>query len=102
MSRPKGNPGKRVNIYLDPKSLKIAKDIDNLSEFVQIALSQASAVYTVDMVRRARNLPPLRDPTQEEIDAWNKNHPLDPLTARRMEKQKWRNTPNSQSNPALL
>jgi len=92
-------PGKRVNVYLPNKHLKIAKDIDNLSEFIQQALDQAAGIMAFDIIRKAKKLPEDKPPTQEQLDQWNADHPLDPLTAKR--KNKWRPTPNSPKKPEL-
>lgn len=97
MARPKHpDTGKRVNIYLPKHSLKIAKDIDNLSEFFQMALDQAAAIMAFDIIKQEKGIVDKRVPTQEQLDRWNSDHPLDPLTAKRLGKQKqWPNTPNS-------
>lgn len=87
--------GKRVNIYLPLDSLAIAKDIDNLSEFFQVALRQAAGIMAFDIIKKQRGAEqPL--PTQEQYDTFNQDHPLDPLTAKRLGKEnKWPNTPPS-------
>jgi len=94
----KYKPGRRVNIWLPDYHDNIAKDIDNLSQFFQLALEQAAGIMALDIIKREKGLQqPL--PTPEQTAEWNKNHPLDPLTAKR--KKQWPNTPNSQSNPVL-
>ena len=103
MARPKGeDTGKRVNVYLPKHSLKIAKDIDNLSEFIQVALDQAAAIMAFDIIKKEKGLVDKREPTPEQLERWNHDHPLDPLTAKRLGKTK--NGPTSQpilGNPAL-
>jgi hypothetical protein len=99
MSRPKlPHEGKRINIWLPYESAKIAKDIDNLSEFVQQALDQAAGIMAIDIIKKAKGLsqPP---PTPEQFEQWNKDHPLNKLTAKR--ENKWPNTQNSHSKPVL-
>lgn len=91
--------GKRVNIWLPDRHVKIAKDIENLSQFVQIALDQAAAIMAFDIIQREKNLPKHKPPTPEALDRWNSDHPLDPLTAKR--KNVKCSTPNSQSNREL-
>lgn len=89
MARPKGpNTGKRVNIYLPKHSLKIAKQIDNLSEFIQLALDQAAGIMAFDIIQREKNLPKHKPPTPDALQRFNEDHPLDPLTAKRLGKQK--------------
>lgn len=103
MSRPKGeDTGKRVNVYLPKHSLKIAADIDNLSEFLQVALSQAAAIMAFDIIKQEKGIVDKRVPTEEQLARWNEDHPLDPLTAKRLGKTKqWPNTPNSPPKPEL-
>ncbi len=89
-------PGKRISVYLRGESLATAKQIDNLSAFLQLALSQASAIMAFDIIQREKKLPKLKPPTDEAVNRFNDDHPLDPLTAKRLGKQKqWRNTPTS-------
>lgn len=92
---PKGKPsvqGKRVNVYLPPEQLKIAKQIDNLSEFLQIALNQASSIMAFDIIKKNKGIEQ-KAPTKEALDQWNRDHPLDPLTQKRM--NKYGPTPNA-------
>jgi len=91
-------PGRRVNIWLPEKHDAIAADIENLSQFFQIALEQAAAIMAFDIIKKEKGLVSPA-PTPEAIDRWNKDHPLDPLTAKR--KKQWPNIQNSQSNPVL-
>ena len=90
-------PGKRVNIWLPEKHLKIADDIENLSQFVQIALEQAAGIMAVDIIKQEKGLKqPL--PTQEQYDRWNQDHPQNPLTQKRENKC---STPTSAPKPEL-
>ncbi len=98
MSRFDNDPGKRVNLYLPKKHQKIAKDIDNLSGFLQMALEQAAAIMAFDIIKKAKGIEQA-PPTQEQYDRFNADHPLDPLTAKR--KNKWPNTPPSQPKQEL-
>lgn len=104
MPRPKPNKaGRRVNIWLPPESDKIAVQIDNLSAFFQLALEQASGIMAFDIIQREAKLKKHELPTQEAIDRFNHDNPLDPLTAKRLGKdKKWRNTPPSQNLPDVL
>lgn len=97
----KDSGGKRVNIYLPPSAQAIAKDIDNLSEFVQVALDQAAAIIAFDIIKQKKNLTSPAA-TEEQIEQWNIDHPLDPLTAKRLGKEKqWPNTQPSPPKPEL-
>lgn len=91
-------PGRRVNIWLPNKHDKIAKDIDNLSEFFQQALEQAAGIMAFDIIKKQRGITDTQVPTPEELDQWNKDHPLDPLTLKRKQKC---NTQNSVPKPEL-
>jgi len=91
-------PGRRVNIWLPEKHDAIASDIENLSQFFQIALEQAAAIMAFDIIKKEKGLVSPA-PTAEQIAQWNHDHPLDPLTAKR--KKEWPTIPNSPSNPAL-
>lgn len=90
--------GKRINIWLPSKHVKIAKDIDNLSQFVQMSLEQAAGVMAWDIIKQEKGLQDA-PPTPEALERWNKDHPLDPLTAKR--KNVKCSTPNSQSKQEL-
>lgn len=89
----KSSHGKRVNVYLRGKSLRTAKQIDNLSAFFQLCLDIAPDIMAWDILRED-------DPTlqtgrklEDHIDDFNAKHPLDPLTAKR--KKAWpKNSPN--------
>ena len=91
-------PGRRVNIWLPEYHDNIAKDIDNLSQFVQMALEQAAGIMALDIIKQEKGLKqPL--PTPEQYERWNKDHPLNPLTAKR--EKKWPNTQTSPKKPEL-
>lgn len=86
-------PGKRVNIYLPPKQAKIAKEIDNLSNFVQIALDNAADImawailseYDPKKYNTGRKL-------EDVVDEFNAKNPPNPLTQKR--NKKWpKNSP---------
>lgn len=94
----KTRPGRRVSIWLPAEHDKISKDIDNLSHFVQLALEQAVGIMAFDIIKQKKGLPS-KAPTQEQLDRWNADHPLDPLTAKR--KNKWPNTQPSPKKPEL-
>jgi hypothetical protein len=85
-------PGRRVNIWLPDRHDKIADQIDNLSQFVQIALDQAASIMAFDIIKREKGLTQ-EPPTQEQIDQWNKDHPQNPLTQKRENTEC--STPNS-------
>lgn len=95
----KYGPGKRVNIWLPERHLKIAKDIENLSNFVQIALDQAAGIMAFDIVKKAKGIPNQPPPTPEQLERWNKDHPQTPLTKKR--ENETCNTPASQPKPEL-
>lgn len=79
--------GRRVNVWLNGESDKIARDIDNLSGFLQMALRQASSIMAFDIILRERNLPHPPAPTPEAVAEFNENHPLDGLTQKRKQNQ---------------
>lgn len=92
--------GKRVNIWLPERSLKIADDIENLSKFFQIALEQAAGIMALDIIKKQRGfVQPL--PTKEEIARFNADNPLNPLTAKRTNTKQWPSTPPSQKKQEL-
>lgn len=92
-------PGKRVNIWLPEKHLKIADDIENLSQFVQIALEQAASIMAFDIIKQAKGITKQDPPTPEQYERWNSDHPQNPLTQKR-ENEKC-STPTSASKPEL-
>lgn len=101
MSRPKPEPGmegKRISVWIPPAQLKMAKEIENFSKFVQIAVDQAIDIMAWAMLKEY-------DPKKYHINhdddkvlsEFNQKYPLDPLTAKRM--KKWRK--NSPKPPEL-
>lgn len=104
MARPKPErSGRRISVWLPPESDDIAKQIDNMSGFVQMALKQASGIMTFDILQREKHVAPSPAPTQEQFDRFNRDNPPDPLTAKRLGKdKKWPNTQTSQSIPEIL
>lgn len=85
--------GKNVLIYLPKRHQKIAKDIDNLSNFVQLALEQAASIMAFDIIKKHKGIESQPPPTQDALDQWNRDHPLNELTQRRL--NKYGPTPNS-------
>jgi hypothetical protein len=82
---PEGH-GKTVHVYLPPASLKIARQIENFSSFVQIALSQAVGIMEFDLLKKMKPevyQDPWTGTLEELIPQFNANHPHDPLTAKR-------------------
>jgi hypothetical protein len=94
-------PGKRVTIYLPNHSLAIAKQIDNLSEFFQVSLEQAAGIMAFDIIKKETGIVDKRTPSEEQLDTWNKNHPLDPLTAKRLGKQNGTTPKSISRNPVI-
>lgn len=80
-------PGKRINIWLSGESLATAEQIDNLSNFFQLALKQASGIMAMDIIIRNQGLPNMQPPTAAEIAAFNETHPHNPLTQKRTQYQ---------------
>lgn len=96
--RTKSYQGKRVSVWLPPESRKVAEQIDNLSGFIQLALRIAPDIMAWDILNReAEGALDTGRRLENEIDEFNKNHPVDPLTAKR--KDQWRK--NSQSKSEL-
>lgn len=86
--KPKEGGGKRVTVYLKGRSLDMARQIDNLSAFVQLALDQAPGVMTWAILKE-RQPEKYYDTVKldDVLPEFNEAYPLDPLTAAR--KQKW-------------
>jgi hypothetical protein len=100
----KDRPGYRISVYLDADSGKIAKDIENLSAFVQLSLRQAAGIMAFDILQRQRNLPKDEPPTLEAIAQFNSDYPLNDLTRKRLKKRnkQWPITPHSPQTPDVL
>lgn len=79
--------GRRVSVWLPYEADKTSKEIDNLSEFVQIALEQAASIMAFDIVKKHKGITQPA-PTPAAVERWNEDHPLDPLTAKRLGKEK--------------
>lgn len=98
MPRPaKDGKGKRVLVYIPHHHLKLWKDIDNKSNFVQTCLDDAIGIMTWAILRKSK--PDVyRQPNktiEEVLPAFNEKFPLDPLTAHRLGKQTWpKNSPS--------
>lgn len=97
MARPKPKrEGKAVLIWLPPKSLDTAKQIDNLSNFVQLALSQAPGIMAWAMLHDI-NPEKYKDSRKIEdvVDDFNAKYPQNELTQKRT--GKWpKNSPSKQ------
>jgi hypothetical protein len=76
--------GKRVNIYIQGRQLETAEQIENLSNFFQICLDNASDIMAWAILR---DVDPKKYHSTTElpdvIDDFNKKYPLDELTQRR-------------------
>lgn len=76
--------GKRVNLWIPERQLKVASEIENVSAFFQIALDNAADIMAwailnkVDPKRFHNN-----HQLEEVIDEFNDKYPLDELTQRR-------------------
>lgn len=81
------------------RHLAILNQIENKSQFFQMAVEQAAGIMALDIIKKEKQLQQ-KPPTPEQVAEWNKNHPLDPLTAKRT-KDAWPNTQNYRQNPVL-
>lgn len=73
--------GKRVNIWIPEKQLKIAADIDNLSSFVQLALDQAPSIMAWAILKQKYPEKYYENKKFEDhIDAFNDIYPKNELT----------------------
>lgn len=76
--------GKRVNIWIPARQMKTAAEIENLSNFFQIALDNAADIMAWAILR---DVDPKRYHSNHElpdvIDDFNKKYPLDELTQKR-------------------
>lgn len=100
--------GKRVNVWIPHKQMETAAQIENLSNFFQIALDNAADIMAWAILR---DVEPQKYNTgrkvEEVIDEFNEKYPLDPLTAKRLNKngtiaQSDDSTRSQETNPALL
>lgn len=76
--------GKRVNLWIPARQLKVASQIDNVSNFLQIALDNAADIMAWAILndvdpKRYHNVHQLED----VIDEFNEKYPLDELTQKR-------------------
>lgn len=93
--RTSSSHGKRINIYLKGKHLRTAKQIDNLSAFIQLALEIAPDIMAWDILNReAGGTLDTGRKLENEVEAFNDNHPLDPLTAKRKNPEWQKNSPS--------
>lgn len=92
-----------VHVYLTADANAIAVQLENLSKFVQIALSEAVGVMQFALMKEAR--PDIYydvNKFEDLIDEYNAAYPADPLTKARKEKREaaeW--LKNSQNEPEL-
>lgn len=99
--------GRRVNVWIPPKQLETAEQIDNLSQFIQIALDNAPDIMAWAILREVQPEKYESGKKLEDVvDEFNKKYPLDPLTAKRLNKngtrtQSGNDSDNHQPNPAL-
>lgn len=78
--------GKRFNVWIPERQLKLWSEIENHSKFVQIALDQAVGVMTWGLLKDKRpDLYYETRKTEEVIEPYNKAFPVDPLTQKRVE-----------------
>lgn len=93
--RTSSSHGKRINIYLKGHHLRTAKQIENLSAFVQLALEIAPDIMAWDILNReAGGALDTGRKLETEVDKFNENHPLDPLTAKRKNPEWQKNSPS--------
>ena len=88
--------GKRVNVWIPNDQMKTAVQIDNLSNFFQLALSQAADIMAWAILK---DQDPVKYDTGRQIedvkDAYNEKYPQNELTQKR--NGTWHK--NSQSAP---
>lgn len=90
MARPKPDrSGERRHVYLPPKYLDMADQIENLSGFLQICLDQAPDIMAWAILNRhdPKKYHP-RKKMEEVVEEFNEKFPLNPLTQKRQ--GKWR------------
>lgn len=77
-------PGKRVNVWIPEKQLKVAVQIDNLSNFIQIALDIAPDIMAWAILR---DVDPKKYDTGRElkdvVEQFNEKYPQNELTQKR-------------------
>lgn len=89
--------GRRVNVWLPEKQLKVWDQIENKSSFVQAALDDAAGIMAFAVLKRERALQE-RISVDDIIGEYNEKFPLDPLTKQRLKKWTSAET-NSQKKP---
>lgn len=76
--------GKRVNVWIPERQLKVAAQIDNLSAFLQISLDAAADIMTWAILK---DVDPKKYNTgrklEDVVDSFNEKYPQDPLTQKR-------------------
>lgn len=91
-------PGKRVNVWIPERQLKTAVQIENLSNFLQIALDIAPDIMAWAILR---DVDPKKYNTgrqlEDVLDDFNKKYPQNELTQKRQ--GTWPN--NSPKKPEL-
>lgn len=92
-------PGKRINIWIPKRHQKILDQIENKSNFFQMALEQAAGIMAFDIIAKEKGLTPAT-PTAEQVQDFNTKYPLDPLTAKRIDTKQW--PKNSRKIPDVL
>ena len=87
--------GKQANIWLSDKSVKIWEQIENKSAFVNLALEDAVGIMTWAILKKQdpKKYHVTEDPFEEVVGEFNEAFPVDPLTAKRQNKQWPKNSP---------
>lgn len=107
MPKKKPSASKRVNVYIHGDNMKTAEEIDNLSEFFNLALILAADLMAWAILQKHDPLTYYSTKkTKELVDKYNKKYPLDSRTAKRLgkngESAKARNQRfDQESNPLL-
>lgn len=85
---PKQLEGKRINIWVPGRQLEVARQIENLSQFIQLALDQAPDIMAWAILhdRHPQKYPIKRKNMEDVVDIFNERYPLDPLTQKRQNK----------------
>lgn len=88
--------GKRVNVWIPERQLKVASQIDNLSNFFQICLDAAPDIMAWAILK---DYDPKKYNTgkvvEDVIDEFNEKYPQNPLTQKRT--GEWpKNSPSKQ------
>lgn len=96
--RKKIGKGRRISAYIPAKLLATWDDIDNKSNFIQIALEDAVGIMTWAIMREnnPEKFHKNDKPIETVLPEFNKKFPLDPLTANRLGKESWPKTSQSE------